>query len=185
MDIREIVEKVGNASLVVMCGLTGSGKSFIASRLAKQLGFVHLATDTIREELSGQIRYDLAGNEKVGVLSKRAYEEMYRRAEKLLSERKRVVLDGTHLHSEGRKKGIDRILRVVTKDSLVVLVVRAHKKNMTVWMEWKPSMANEKETYYEAWRRVTGYFEEDFKKGICSWPTEAEGIRVVEVWNST
>jgi hypothetical protein len=40
------------------------------------------------------------------------------------------------------------------------------------------------ESYYQAWKRVLGYFKEHLETGDYSWPSEAkDGVRVVVVWN--
>lgn len=88
--------------IVVLVGLSGSGKSFLASIMHEDFGFEWLRSDRIRKEMAG-----LSVEEKVKAgygehiyspeWTRRVYEELLKRAEELDKSGKNVVLDATFL----------------------------------------------------------------------------------------
>ncbi len=94
--------------IVVVMGLSGSGKSFLANILHQDFGFEWLRSDLIRKELAGIKHYESAkSGYGEGIYSqewtKRVYEEMIKRAKEKVSQGKRVVLDATFLQEWQRK----------------------------------------------------------------------------------
>ncbi|MFN3947497.1 MAG: AAA family ATPase [Aquificaceae bacterium] len=88
--------------IVVVMGLSGSGKSFIANILHTEFSFEWLRSDIIRKELAGikpeehvitGFGEDIYSEE----WTRRVYEEMVRRAQEFEAEGKNVVLDATFL----------------------------------------------------------------------------------------
>ncbi|MFN3598571.1 MAG: AAA family ATPase [Aquificaceae bacterium] len=92
--------------IVVVMGLSGSGKSFLASILNKDFGFEWIRSDQIRKELAG-----IEPNKRLKVpygegiytkdWTKRVYEEMIKRAKQ--KEGKNIVLDATLLEDWQRE----------------------------------------------------------------------------------
>ncbi len=88
--------------VVVIFGLSGSGKSFLARILSEEMGYEWIRSDVIRKELAG-ITPEKSAKAGFGKgiyteeMTRKVYEEMVRRAEELLREGKRVVLDATFL----------------------------------------------------------------------------------------
>ena len=90
--------------IVVIMGLSGSGKSFLSSILYQDFGFEWLRSDQIRKELAG-----LEAEQKVktgygeGIYSEewtvKVYREMIKRAEQKVREGKDVVLDATFIEN--------------------------------------------------------------------------------------
>ncbi|MFN3471567.1 MAG: AAA family ATPase [Aquificaceae bacterium] len=88
--------------IVVVMGLSGSGKSFLAGLLHEEFGFEWIRSDQIRKELAG-----IEATQKVkvpygeGIYSQewtqRVYREMIKRAREKVKEGKDVVLDATFL----------------------------------------------------------------------------------------
>ncbi len=83
-------------------GLSGSGKSFLSRILAEEMGYVWLRSDVIRKELAGMDPHCSArapfGEGIYGEeMTRRVYEEMVERADRLIREGRRVVLDATFL----------------------------------------------------------------------------------------
>src|SRR5262249_28734249 len=79
-------------------GLPGSGKSTLARALAEHAGFAVLRADVIRKELAGLDAHALGSADlEQGIYApewtERTYAECLRRAEALLAEGKRVVVD--------------------------------------------------------------------------------------------
>ena len=69
-------------------GLPGTGKSFLASHLAEQLGYVHLNTDIIRNEMGARGKYSPQDKKKV-------YDTLTKRMDDILKEGKNVIIDAT------------------------------------------------------------------------------------------
>src|SRR5512147_526910 len=84
--------------LIVLTGLPGTGKSTVAAALAREIGASVLSTDKIRAERPKKIGFSRAA--KGGV-----YETMFGRAEALLREGRRVILDGTFYLERLRRAG--------------------------------------------------------------------------------
>ncbi len=94
--------------LVVMVGLPGTGKTYLARRLASHFDAFHLMSDSIRKQLLGipvgTHKFEGPGK---GIytrnVSKKTYAEMIRRARVFLSAGHNVVLDATFLHEDSRQ----------------------------------------------------------------------------------
>jgi predicted kinase len=82
--------------MIIVSGLPGSGKSYFASRLARQFGATYLNSDLARKEIEAQGRY--AFDDKLNV-----YEEMASRAGEDLRKGKPVVVDATFYRKEMRQ----------------------------------------------------------------------------------
>ena len=89
-------------NLVVVFGLSGSGKSFLSRILYEELGYEWLRSDVIRKELMGlsperKAKAEFGRGIYTEDITRRVYEEMVKRAKELLLKGKRVVLDATFL----------------------------------------------------------------------------------------
>ena len=95
--------------LVVMMGLPGVGKTFVARRLAERFDAFHLLSDSIRKQLLGipvgQRQSDGYGKGIYkGNLGKKTYDEMTRRARVFLSVGFSVIMDATFMHEDARSR---------------------------------------------------------------------------------
>lgn len=92
--------------LLVVHGLSGTGKSELATRWAESLGCQLLQTDAIRQELAASREFTESRDYGHGLYSdaNRAavYETMFERAGRLLRDGVSVVLDGTFLSRAAR-----------------------------------------------------------------------------------
>lgn len=86
--------------LIIICGLPGTGKTFLSKKLAERINAVHLNTDKVRKELFSQPTYSEEEKQKI-------YTEMFARAGKLLLQRKNVILDATFFKSDLRQLAYD------------------------------------------------------------------------------
>lgn len=100
------------SKLVVLVGLSGSGKSTLAKELKDTEKAVIVSSDSIREELFGDVN-NQDNNRKV-------FEEMNNRANRYLSEGVNVVYDATNIN---RKKRIHLINNVIKADEYEVYYV--------------------------------------------------------------
>ncbi len=90
------------ARVVVVFGLSGSGKSFVASILSEEFGYEWIRSDVIRKELAGigpteSARAEFGKGIYTEEMTRRVYEEMVRRAASCLKTGGKVVLDATFL----------------------------------------------------------------------------------------
>ena len=92
-------------ALVVVAGLSGSGKSTVAVALHERTGFVHLSSDIIRKELAGLAPTARVGDEDLYSVahSSRTYAELFSRARQTLASGRGVILDATFQLREGRQ----------------------------------------------------------------------------------
>jgi len=95
--------------LIVVRGLMGTGKSTLAAALAESLGMETLSTDAIRRELFPASQQPAAyGKETYTADSRgRVYEEMFDRTRQRLAEGASVILDGTFLSNELRRRAVE------------------------------------------------------------------------------
>ena len=111
---------LGPPLLVVLRGPAGCGKSTLAGALSDTLGLECLQTDTIRREL-----FPVPGREGAGVAVYRddnrgkVYQELLRRAERLMDQRFSLILDGTF----GRTRWLTAALAAGTSRHFATLVV--------------------------------------------------------------
>ncbi|ERM80381.1 hypothetical protein P872_13630 [Rhodonellum psychrophilum GCM71 = DSM 17998] len=74
--------------LIIVMGLPGSGKSYFARRLAKQLGAVYVGSDELRRKMGLLGKYKIENRISV-------YNEMIKTSKELLIKGEDVVMDGT------------------------------------------------------------------------------------------
>lgn len=94
-------------SLIVICGLTGSGKSTIAAALGLELGLEVISSDRLRKELAGVPLHRHAADSYAQGLysperSEATYRELAARADKTLASRQGVIVDATCKNREER-----------------------------------------------------------------------------------
>lgn len=104
------------ACLVLVGGLPGTGKSTLAVNLAERAGFQVIRSDVVRKELAGlSPESSAAAGPGEGLYTKdwsdRTYAECVRRAEQLLFEGRRVIVDATFIERQRRQPFYDLTLR--------------------------------------------------------------------------
>lgn len=93
-------------TLVMMIGLSGSGKSYVAAALAGRLGAAHVSSDAVRSSVPAgapttpDLPYGAGGYAEAA--RARVYDELHRRAERHLELGRSVVLDATYMRREDR-----------------------------------------------------------------------------------
>jgi len=94
--LRERLEPM----LLVICGLTGSGKSTIAETIGVELGLSVLSSDRLRKELAGVPLYEHNADDYAGGIyspahSEATYRELFTGADHLLGSGEGVIIDAT------------------------------------------------------------------------------------------
>src|SRR5271167_2808191 len=95
-------------ALIVLCGLSGSGKSTVARMLQHRKGFRAINSDRVRKRLASvspheHVRTDYGANIYSDRFSKIAYDAMLAEAETLLNEGCGAILDATFKTSADRQ----------------------------------------------------------------------------------
>jgi aminoglycoside phosphotransferase family enzyme/predicted kinase len=116
LALTELEEPERKPCLLLVAGLPGTGKSWLAQGLADLAGFCIIRSDVVRKELAGlpcqgrtppplrESLYNPGWNE-------RTYAECLRGAERLLSEGKRVLVDATFREEEHRQTFLEAAVR--------------------------------------------------------------------------
>lgn len=164
----------------ILVGFPGSGKSTIAQQIVKKYPeTVVLSSDTIRQELFGSDRFDTLGDDIVLNQRLTAHKILYERAVKLILDSKIVVIDATHLDTVKRIASLSFLLTQVPGEILTYVLANTPHAVIAQRMKEKKEMANDNETFFEAWERVFGYFIKRFEQGSITWPTPEEGIEII------
>jgi aminoglycoside phosphotransferase family enzyme/predicted kinase len=116
--------QLGPPLLMMVRGLSGVGKSSLATALAESLGMELLQTDVIRREMFAAAEPHAAFNEDLYRRENRdtVYQEMLRRTGALLAQGQSVVLDGTFLAAHWRADAV----ALARRHGHQSLVVRCH-----------------------------------------------------------
>lgn len=113
-DINDTIRAVKSPLLIVMVGLPGSGKSFIAKQLAEVNDDISIvSSDAIREEFYGDAN-DQSHNDKV-------FRIVNKRLKEGLLAGKKVILDATNI-SKKRRKALLRDLKYPKSMAIVMAV---------------------------------------------------------------
>ena len=95
-----IVRRPISPSLILTCGLTGSGKSFMARELGFDLGLEIVCSDVVRKELAGRAPAEHRGDPYgegiyTGALTASTYGALLQRAEAALATGRGIIVDAT------------------------------------------------------------------------------------------
>lgn len=99
-------------SLVLLCGLPGSGKSFVARHLARPLGAAIVHSDVVRKRLAGIGATERVPPDRVdavysGPMSRQTYQAMLEEASGLLAGGRAVVADATFPLARARRPFVE------------------------------------------------------------------------------
>ena len=161
--------RLGPPWLIVVRGLSGTGKSTLATALCERLGAELLQTDQIRRELfPGDPSVDHVDGERYRPANRAAvYDELFRRAEDLAEQGMSIILDGTFLTAES----CARAAKLAEGHRAVPLILRCHCSRATALQRIGERLAGghalseaTAQTYHRQQR-----FEEPAPVGLASW----------------
>ncbi|MGE5306782.1 MAG: AAA family ATPase [Alphaproteobacteria bacterium] len=108
--------------LVLLCGLTGSGKTTLAEELSQRLDLPVFSSDAIRKSLDAKPGYD-HGPMTVGIsrqpMAEKTYGKIVRDAEKQILTGRGAILDATFAQRANREK----VSRMAAKHSVPVFLI--------------------------------------------------------------
>jgi hypothetical protein len=95
-------------ALILVCGLTGTGKSTVALELARRWDLAYISSDITRKELAGvppeEHQYqDFARGIYSPEFTRRTYQAMLEQAKRHLAKGRSVVMDGTFRRANDRR----------------------------------------------------------------------------------
>ncbi len=102
LALSELEEPGRKPCLLFMAGLPGTGKSMLARALAERANFCLIRSDVVRKELAAPTR-SASKEIYTSEWTARTYAECLRRAELLLFEGKRVLIDATFCEEKQRR----------------------------------------------------------------------------------
>ena len=113
---RSYIPSVPRPAMILVTGVTGTGKSTVASELARRWSMPYISSDVTRKRLTGvepeEHRYEPFME---GIYSTRhselTYKAMLLKAREHLKEGESVVLDGTFRHADERALMLEEALR--------------------------------------------------------------------------
>ena len=91
--MHQLINKILNSDLVLTCGVSGSGKTFIA-KLLESKGYTLISSDEIIWSKYGEKFLHLPEEKKREIFSKN-FDEIISRLESLLNQNKRIIVDST------------------------------------------------------------------------------------------
>ena len=143
------------AELIMMCGISGSGKSTIAMRYALTRSAIIYSSDGIREEIYG--------DENCQKNPGRVFDILHQRVIKALSQGYDVVYDATNLSCKRRMNFLKTIAHIDCKKTCVVVVTTPEDiEERMKYRERKVSMdvvhrqlcQFQCPNYYEGWDKI-------------------------------
>ncbi|MFH1393918.1 MAG: ATP-binding protein [Candidatus Micrarchaeota archaeon] len=136
--------------LIMVCGLPGTGKSFLSRELAERLGAEYLNSDSIRNRILQERTY--SEEEKSGI-----YLTIAKEASGLLKEGRDVIVDATFYLARYRKMIRDAAGREGTGFFAILCVLSEDELRKRI--DKRKNEKSESEADFEVYLKVKGIFE--------------------------
>jgi aminoglycoside phosphotransferase family enzyme/predicted kinase len=117
--------------LILLCGLTGSGKTTLAQALSQRLNLPVFSSDAIRKALAGRSGHDIVPM-NTGIyrqpLTDKTYGKIVRDAEKQILTGRGAILDATFAQRANREK----VTRMAAKHNVPVFLIHCFATDATI-----------------------------------------------------
>jgi aminoglycoside phosphotransferase family enzyme/predicted kinase len=161
LALSELEEPGQRPCLVLIGGLPGTGKSTLARRLAEQAAFSLIRSDLVRKELAG-----VAAQTKVPVpfgeglyapeWTERTYAECRNRAERLLFEGQRVMVDASFVEEDKRRS----FLELGSRLALPVLFIQCQADTEVVRLRLRNRHGDASDADWQIYQEAAKRWEE-------------------------
>lgn len=143
--------------IILIYGLPGTGKSFVAQQLSPELGAVHLSTDMIREKLNAKGHYDEKTKQQV-------YNELFKQVMRELNQNREVIVDGV-FHKAIRRDQLKKL--AVERDEPIYLIeTRADEETVKKRLRKKRKHS---EANFEVYKQLEQQFETEEDHHLELW----------------
>jgi len=170
--------------LILMSGLPGCGKSYLAKKICQQVEGKYLSSDRVRLKrvLKNEEKF-LWGADKYVKTRETVYQLLHDLALKAIAKDKLVVIDATYLGPQR-----EAVLRLLEQEGLkkqaVFVVVKANEGVIQKRVKLKKRRLKSGRKYEAGWAQAYYWFVDKLKKREIYYPSEKkDGVRVIEVWN--
>jgi aminoglycoside phosphotransferase family enzyme/predicted kinase len=148
--------------LIMVMGLPGVGKTYLAQHLAGHIHGYHLCTDIIRKEITNtpieMHRFEGYGKGiYTSEVSQKTYDEMYRRTENFLAQGKTAIIDATF--SWEKSRNVARAIAEKYHVPLFIINCTCPEKVVLYRMHKRKSEFSLSDATPEIYYRMKGYFE--------------------------
>jgi predicted kinase len=151
--------------ILIVFGLPGTGKSFFAKHMQKEIEAVHLNTDVVRKESGLQGQYDEETKEMV-------YDLLLKEMTARVSENHNVIVDGTFQKKKSRDRFMDKatqlghqvfFIEIKARDEAVKQRMKTERNHSEadyqVYLQIKHSFESMEESHLELWSDKTNIDE--------------------------
>lgn len=163
---------------IMMCGLVASGKSTRAKELAREYNATVFSSDTLREEMFGNVN-DQEHNQEL-------FAELHRRIKEYLRSGKSVIMDSTNLSYKKRMSFLQE-LKNIPCEKICVLMATPYEECLKRNSERErkvPEYVIEKmyrqfdpPYWYEGWQDIIDEWSNNTQfKGINDWISSVEAF---------
>ena len=148
--------------LIMVMGLPGVGKTYLAQHLADRIGGYHLCTDIIRKEITNtpieMHRFEGYGKGiYTSEASQQTYDKMYRRTENFLAQGKTCIIDATF--SWEKSRNVARAIAEKYHVPLYIINCTCPEKVVLARMKKREQEFSLSDATPEVYFRMKGYFE--------------------------
>jgi hypothetical protein len=154
-SLGRLPEPVASPVLIAVSGLPGTGKSYVATRLAEKTNSIVLESDALRKVLFPEPTYSAEE-------STRLFRAINRLAEALLKKGVPVVIDSTNLAERDR----EYLYHITehTRSKLVLVKVTAPPELVHQRLERRPHEASKSDADWSVYERMAAGVEEIQRK---------------------
>jgi uncharacterized protein len=159
LALGELAEPGQKPCLIMVGGLPGAGKSTLAAHLAQRAGFSLVRSDVVRKELAGisnQAPSPFGEGLYTADAIERTYAECLRRAEDLLFEGKRVVVDA-NFGEERRRRDFAEL---AAKLALPVVFIRCDAGPEVVRLRLRDRLGDASDADWQVYREAAKRWQE-------------------------